>query len=42
MNELGGIPADYDYRTVHDGIFGGNGGYIYSKKQVLNQIKEFV
>lgn len=41
-NELGGIPADYDYRTIHDMVFGGHDGYISSKEQVLEQIKDFV
>ena len=41
-NELGGTPADYDYRTVYGDVFGGAGGYICDKKQVLQQIKEFV
>ena len=40
--ELGGIPADYDYRTIHAALFGGSNGYIYNKRQVLKEIKEFV
>ena len=42
INELGGIPADYDYRTIHAALFGGSNGYIYNKRQVLKEIKEFV
>ena len=42
INELGGIPADYDYRTIHASLFGGSNGYIYDKQQVLKEIKEFV
>ena len=42
INELSGVPADYDYKTIHDGVFGGNGGYIMSKLEVLNSIKDFV
>ena len=42
VNELGGILADYDYRTIHDDKFGGNNGYICGKEQVLREIKEFV
>ena len=42
INELGGIPADYDYRTIHAALFGGSNGYIYDKRQVLKEIKEFV
>lgn len=42
VNELGGVPADYDYRTVYADIFGGKGGYIADKKVVLSEIKSFV
>lgn len=42
VNELSGIPADYDYRTIHDHIFGGKGGYICSKDEVMEQIGRFV
>lgn len=41
-NELGDVPADYDYRTIHADKFGGSNGYICDKQQVLNEIKEFV
>ena len=41
VNELSGIPADYDYRTVHAGIFGENNGYISSKEEVLKGIRSF-
>ena len=41
-NELRGVPADYDYRTIYSDIFAGNDGYISDKEQVLNEIKEFV
>ncbi len=41
-NELGGVPADYDYRTIYSDVFGGKNGYILDKEQVLNEIKEFV
>ena len=27
VNELGGTPADYDYRTIHAEAFGGKNGY---------------
>ena len=40
-NELPGTPADYDYRTIHAGLFGGSGGYIASKEQVMSEIKKF-
>lgn len=42
INELAGIPADYDYRTIHDGLFGGKNGYICSKDSVMNDIRVFV
>lgn len=41
-NELRGVPADYDYRTIYSDVFAGNDGYISDKEQVLNEIKEFV
>lgn len=41
-NELSGIPADYDYRTIYAEDFGGENGYICSKKGILNEIKKFV
>ena len=42
VNELGGAPANYDYRTIYDEIFGGKNGYICDKGQILSEIKEFV
>jgi nucleoside-diphosphate-sugar epimerase len=42
VNELGANPADYDYRTIHEKVFGGKNGYICSKDRVLEDIKEFV
>lgn len=42
INELKGIPANYDYKTVHAEIFGGKNGYICDKGQILSEIKEFV
>ena len=41
INELAGIPANYDYRTIHDGLFGGKNGYICSKDSVMNDIRSF-
>lgn len=41
-NELSGIPADYDYRTLYAKPFGGENGYICSKREILNEIKKFV
>lgn len=42
VNELGGTPADYDYRTKYADIFGGKDGYVCDKASVLAQIKKFV
>lgn len=42
VNELNGTPADYDYKTVYDGVFKGNNGYIADKEQVLKEIEAFV
>lgn len=41
VNELVGKPANYDYRTIHDGLFGGHGGYICDKRTILGEIKRF-
>lgn len=41
-NELGGEPADYDYHTIHDFLFGGKSGYICDKSHVMEDIKKFV
>ena len=42
VNELRGVPANYDYRTVHAERFGGRTGYIEGKKSVMEQIRKFV
>lgn len=42
VNELEGVPADYDYRTVHAALFGGRDGYIAGRERILADIKEFV
>ncbi len=42
VNELKGAPVDYDYRTIHADVFGGENGYICDKIVVLKEIKEFV
>lgn len=42
LNELDGIPAHYNYKTIWDKTFGGNNGYICSKEDVLKNIKAFV
>ena len=42
VNELPGVPADYDYRTAYCGLFGGDGGYIATAEEVKSSIKDFV
>ena len=42
INELSTEPAYYDYRTKHAECFGGKGGYIMTKEQVLGEILTFV
>ncbi len=42
VNELGGQPADYDYRTRYDSLYQGKGGYICTKSEILQSIKESV
>ena len=42
INELSGIPADYDYRTIYAEAFGGMDGYIERKDEVLKKISDFV
>ena len=41
-NELSGVPANYDYRTIYEGLYGGKNGYICDKEQVMNEIRDFV
>lgn len=42
VNELSGVPADYNYRTIHAKVFGGTDGYISKKDEILHQIRKFV
>lgn len=42
VNELGGTPADYNYKTVYDAMFGGANGYISNKADVMMQISKFI
>lgn len=42
VNELGGAPADYDYKTVYAEKFAGTEGYICNKESVLKDINNFV
>lgn len=42
VNELHGVPAAYDYRTVYAGLFGRSGSYIMDKQEILKEIERFV
>ena len=42
VNLTSGVPADYDYRTVYDRLFGGTSGYICGKEDILRQLKAFI
>lgn len=42
VNELQGLPANYDYKTIYSNVFGGSNGYICNKEKMLNDLKEFV
>lgn len=42
VNEMEGVPADYDYRTIYAELFGGGNRYISPKEHVLEEIKKFV
>lgn len=41
-NEISDNTVFYDYRTIYADLFGGTGGYLMNKKQVLEDIKQFV
>lgn len=41
VNELAGAPVRYDYRTVHDRLYGGAGGYLCGKGEVMEAIRKF-
>ena len=41
-NDPGVKPARYDVRSRHAAVFGGRGGYLYSREQVLGELKAFV
>lgn len=42
VNELNGLPANYDYKTAYAEVFGGTNGYICDKETVLKEIRKFV
>ncbi len=41
-NELNKTPFNYKYKTMYYKVFNGHNGYIYSKEDVINQIKAFI
>ena len=41
-NEFAAAPAKYDVKTLHADKFGGKDGYIYTKDDILEDIKSFV
>lgn len=42
VNELNGSPADYNYKTMYDDLFGGCSGYMTKKSDVFKEIADFV
>ena len=42
VNEISDTIPNYDYRTIYDNIFYGQGGYIFNKAVILEDIKRFV
>lgn len=42
VNELGGVPTDYDYKTIHAELFNGENGYIELKNSIMSSIRGFV
>jgi hypothetical protein len=41
-NEVASRPLRYDFRSKYAGLFGGSGGYLLTKAQVLTALAEFV
>ena len=41
-NVTGNDPVEYDLRSVHAELFGGENGYCYSKEKVMNGLKNFI
>lgn len=42
INEFSTDPIKYDFRTKYDDLFGGSGGYICDKKEIMKEIARFV
>jgi nucleoside-diphosphate-sugar epimerase len=41
-NSVDAPPVRYDYRSCHAHLFGGSNGYLYSKTQVLDDLRRYV
>lgn len=41
-NEIMDQPFKYNFKTKYDKVFNGKDGYIYSKEQVLDEIKKYI
>jgi nucleoside-diphosphate-sugar epimerase len=41
-NEVASLPARYDFRSKHAGLYGGKGGYVLAKWEVLAGLADFV
>lgn len=41
-NRVGTAPVSYDVKSRHASLFGGSGGYLYGRDQVLPALKRFV
>ena len=41
-NIMGNDPVEYDLRSIHAELFGGENGYCYSKDKVMNALKKFI
>jgi hypothetical protein len=41
-NEVVSRPPSYDFRSKHAGLYGGSGGYLLTKAQVLTALADFV
>lgn len=42
INHVSNVVPRYDFHTIHDTLYGGHGGYLYSKNDILEEIKKFV
>ncbi len=42
INKTSSKPPNYNFKTIHDKVFNGNNGYIFTKGEMLKEIKKFV